>query len=269
MNIYIQKLENISIQNKYLTWYTNIILAAHNRQFENDVYFELHHILPKCCKEGGETDIQNIIKLTPREHLICHRLLVKFIAPKQIKASLAYAAWQMGTFMSEKRGVKINSRLYESLRKSLSENTKNIPKSEQHKQNMRKPKSNTENMGAPKGSISCMFNKHHTEETKNLIGKKAKERYSIKENCPFYGKHHTEESKEKRRITIDEKYGENKPWLTQESIQKRANKLKGTVPHNAQSVTYNGITHSSILQCALANGVSKYMMRKLLKEHNN
>ena len=35
----------------------------------------------------------------------------------------------------------------------------------------------------------------HTEKTKKRLKEWAKERFSVKENCTFYGKHHTEESK--------------------------------------------------------------------------
>ena len=38
-------------------------------------FFELHHILPKCL--GGSDDLENLIRLTPREHQFAHKLLVK------------------------------------------------------------------------------------------------------------------------------------------------------------------------------------------------
>lgn len=37
----------------------------------------------------------------------------------------------------------------------------------------------------------------HTEETKNIISQKAKERFKNPENNPMYNKHHTEEAKKK------------------------------------------------------------------------
>jgi hypothetical protein len=37
------------------------------------VYYEKHHILPKCL--GGLDDEDNLILLTAREHYICHKLL--------------------------------------------------------------------------------------------------------------------------------------------------------------------------------------------------
>lgn len=80
----------------------------------------------------------------------------------------------------------------------------------------------------------------------------------------FYGKHHTDETKAKIRDTVEERYGKNKPWLTTQAIQKRAAKIKGQIPHNAQAVTYNGIMYPSIRKCAAANGLSMYKMKRLL-----
>ena len=34
---------------------------------------EKHHIIPKCM--GGTNDVANIVKLTPKEHFIIHKLL--------------------------------------------------------------------------------------------------------------------------------------------------------------------------------------------------
>ena len=37
------------------------------------VYYENHHILPKCL--GGTNDSENLVLLTAKEHYICHKLL--------------------------------------------------------------------------------------------------------------------------------------------------------------------------------------------------
>jgi hypothetical protein len=44
---------------------------------------------------GGTNHNSNLVKLTAREHFICHMLLVKMVEDKPIKAKLSYAAWQM------------------------------------------------------------------------------------------------------------------------------------------------------------------------------
>jgi hypothetical protein len=55
----------------YQIIYDNIIYKANNRII--DEYTETHHIIPKCMG-GKNTDI-NLVKLTPKEHFICHKLL--------------------------------------------------------------------------------------------------------------------------------------------------------------------------------------------------
>lgn len=64
------------IQNKYTTWYYNIINKAksENRVKSKNQYFEKHHIVPKSL--GGNNSKENLVLLTAREHFIIHWLLV-------------------------------------------------------------------------------------------------------------------------------------------------------------------------------------------------
>lgn len=48
------------------------------------------------------------------------------------------------------------------------------------------------------GEANGFYGKHHSEETKQKIGEKSKERNQGELN-PFYGKHHSEETKQKMR----------------------------------------------------------------------
>jgi len=69
----------------YQKIYKNLILKAksenrinksyYERKKENFsyVYFENHHIIPKCL--GGKDDHQNLVLLTAREHYVAHKLL--------------------------------------------------------------------------------------------------------------------------------------------------------------------------------------------------
>jgi hypothetical protein len=70
--------------------------------------YEKHHIIPKCA--GGTNDSSNLVFLTPREHFICHALLVKFCNPEHLKA-LRYALGMMRS-----RGKIVSSRLYQFVR---------------------------------------------------------------------------------------------------------------------------------------------------------
>lgn len=72
-------------------------------------YTERHHILPRCF--GGTNEKINLVRLTAREHLIAHLLLTKCTTGGN-RMKMCRAALNM----SHHKGVKINSRLYESLR---------------------------------------------------------------------------------------------------------------------------------------------------------
>lgn len=74
-NIYLGKINEIALDNKYTKWYNSIITVAIMRDVS--VQGEKHHILPRSFRMGGEKDKLNIIKLTYKEHFICHLLLSK------------------------------------------------------------------------------------------------------------------------------------------------------------------------------------------------
>lgn len=63
------------IQNKYAKWYMSIITQAKHDVNNKIGYCENHHIIPKCI--GGTNESSNIVKLSAREHFICHLLLTK------------------------------------------------------------------------------------------------------------------------------------------------------------------------------------------------
>ena len=102
------------LDNKYAHWYNLIIANAQKRILES--YGENHHIIPKSI--GGNNDKENLVKLTPREHYVCHLLLTKMVTGKP-KQKMMFAYWAMSNQCNEKRKdreYKVNSRLYESLR---------------------------------------------------------------------------------------------------------------------------------------------------------
>ena len=76
----------------YTRIYNAIIFKAtsSDRKRSDGVYYEQHHILPKCL--GGNNDTSNLVLLTAREHFICHHLLVK-IHPNNRR--LIHAFWLM------------------------------------------------------------------------------------------------------------------------------------------------------------------------------
>ena len=82
MNIY--KDNDKFLDNKYRRWYYSIIQNAISqyRKKTKTCYFECHHILPRSLFPEYKNDNWNISLLTPREHFICHWLLVKMTTGK-------------------------------------------------------------------------------------------------------------------------------------------------------------------------------------------
>lgn len=62
----------IFLDNKYTKWYFSLIESRKQKQ---NIIGEKHHIIPKSL--GGNDEESNLICLTPKEHFICHKLLVK------------------------------------------------------------------------------------------------------------------------------------------------------------------------------------------------
>lgn len=91
----------------YTKIYNQLIERSRTRILESNVYFETHHVIPRCM--GGPDSIENLVKLTPEEHLVAHLLLVKMY-PHISK--LVYAA----NFMTKR--VK-NNKDYGWLRRKL------------------------------------------------------------------------------------------------------------------------------------------------------
>jgi hypothetical protein len=82
-------------------------------------YFEKHHIQPKSL--GGTNDKENLVKLTAREHFICHWLLVKMYDKGTIERNkMLCALWRMQG-INENHKRYINSHVYEKLRIEFAE----------------------------------------------------------------------------------------------------------------------------------------------------
>ena len=78
--------------NKYYKIYQNIIENAKSscRLKTDEVYYELHHIVPRSL--GGNNSTDNLVLLTYKEHFICHHLLCKFTSGLD-KSKMIYAFW--------------------------------------------------------------------------------------------------------------------------------------------------------------------------------
>lgn len=192
------------LNNKYSRWYQNIIKRAIERVQSPDEYYERHHIIPKSL--GGTDSKENIVKLTAREHFICHLLLTK-MTTGSARASMSYAAWQM-TNRNNRPRYSPTSRMYEFLRIQLSKTYTGRKLSDETKKKIgehskkRKPMLGKKHSDEAKEKISrAAIGKPRpkNEETKRKMSetwkKIAPDRAGGKN--PMFGKRHKEETRSK------------------------------------------------------------------------
>lgn len=179
----------------YQLIYDQLINRAKNENRKKDcgIYFEKHHIIPKCI--GGDNKLNNLVLLTAREHFIAHKLLYN-IYPDDDR--IYYALWRMsnpGKSKNQNRCYIINSKEYERYRnlfiekirsQKLGKNRK--PFSKNHCKNLSKSK-----LGHDYG----MTGKHHSEETKKKMSITRQGQIS-----GMKGKKHSEVTKEKIRQSM-------------------------------------------------------------------
>lgn len=109
------------IENKYTRWYYSII---NNRKIcDVTGYGEKHHIIPVSL--GGTNEPENIIKLTAREHWICHQLLAKMVLGEDKMKMLHVCLLFKKTCTSSKRYNQLKKQRSEAMRgRKHSEETK-------------------------------------------------------------------------------------------------------------------------------------------------
>lgn len=144
------------IRNKYYIIYYKIIEQSKSRNIPG--YVEKHHIIPKAL--GGTNDHFNLVKLTAKEHYICHRLLPKFTSGRA-QLSMARAAWRVTHIQIKNQKTFITPSQYEKLRieaaKASSKLMTGVPKSEDHKRKI---------SASAKGRISPFKGKTHSDNVK-------------------------------------------------------------------------------------------------------
>lgn len=120
------------LDNKYTKWYSSIIDRARARILIG--YSEKHHVIPRSL--GGTNDDENLVRLTAREHFICHMMLARMTVGKA-KKSMINAAFNMSHLKAayHQRNYKVNSHLYETLRKQYADSRRG-PRSEETKRKM-------------------------------------------------------------------------------------------------------------------------------------
>ena len=108
------------IRNRYYRKYVEITENAKIRELPEDCYTETHHIIPFCM--GGPDLPENLVKLTAKEHYVCHRLLTRITVGNN-RRQMHYAMMQM-TLASRthaRNDIRITSAAYAKIRENLSE----------------------------------------------------------------------------------------------------------------------------------------------------
>ena len=190
------------LENKYTRWYFSIIENAQKRT-EISGYFEKHHIIPKSL--GGSNRKDNLVKLTAREHFICHWLLTKMTTGKD-KISMAYACKRMmhGIGKNQER-YRISSKIYENLKNNLNQTLKERVFTNE----WRKKLSESAKARVANESVEIKQFKREKMIKLNKSRKGIKKPYQTGENNPFV----REVVKEKIKQSNIEKYGYPNPSL--------------------------------------------------------
>lgn len=218
--------------------YDKIISKAilENREKNNQIYYENHHILPKSL--GGSDDTNNLVLLTAREHFICHWLLWKMYSGVE-KAKMGHALGLMRFHSSNKR--ILNSRSYEISRKAHAEATsffhknRKLSEAELHRRKFNNPNSKPvtingvtykskkdaiKNLKTTKRKLYDYLNgkisyekmisnerPKHTEETKIRIGKYSRGKKQPKDLVEKRIKARLETLEKRKKSKIEHYYG--------------------------------------------------------------
>ena len=191
------------IDNKYKKWYDSIVNHDRNRTIEG--YAERHHIVPRSL--GGTNDATNLVKLTAREHFICHLLLTKFTTgydKKLMNFALGkfiqnsplqqriFNSWEYSKIRESISEARTGHKHSEETRKKMSEKAKGRtpwnkgksvePCTEERKMLLSdywkgKPKSDMHSKNISKGKLghtAGMTGKQHSDDTKKKMSESMK-----------------------------------------------------------------------------------------------
>lgn len=103
---------------KYKNLYLGIISKAIVANHGKEGYFEVHHVIPKSF--GGSDHWSNLVRLTAREHFLCHYLLTKIVDRNSQDYYIMCHAFNMMGAGVEIKNRYMNSRLFESARVGFS-----------------------------------------------------------------------------------------------------------------------------------------------------
>lgn len=97
---------------KYKNLYLGIISKAIVANHDKEGYFEVHHVIPKSF--GGSDHWSNLVRLTAREHFLCHYLLTRIVDRNSQDYYIMCHAFNMMGAVGDNQERYMNSRLFES-----------------------------------------------------------------------------------------------------------------------------------------------------------
>ena len=164
------------LPNKYTTWYLSIISKASKRTLVEE-YTEIHHIIPKSL--GGSNDPSNLVKLTAREHFVCHMLLTKMVEGNA-KQKMVYAWWAMANQKRpDQHRYKVSSRIYKIIKEAATKNHSMYRHSDTAKQKLSTARKGLE--------FSPGWRDNMSKGAKNRTANRVTP-FGRKMNCPHCGK---------------------------------------------------------------------------------
>jgi hypothetical protein len=146
---------------KYTKLYYRIINLAEIKNISITI-FEKHHIIPRSL--GGSNKKSNLVKLTPKEHRLCHILLTKMVENPKHKISMYCAAWRTSN-LSFKSGLSKGS-YYQYLKEQFIAQQKSKVLSESTKQKIREARAKQTNISNQymSGNVSGSPRKGNTKD---------------------------------------------------------------------------------------------------------
>lgn len=247
------------LNNKYTKCYYNIINRAKLRDLPKILYTENHHIIPRSL--GGDDSKLNLVKLTAKEHFICHLLLTKMLKGNS-QYKMIFALGMMLQSTSKHNRYTPSSRFYVMTRKmrskALSAVHKGIPESKE---------SNLKRSIAQKGiSKGPMSEEHKRKLSVSKKGKPSQNKggtNSLK-GLSYEDIYGVEKAKELKKIRSETLKGRQFSEETKKmwSINRKGKNTGGN-NSNAKPIVVNGIKYTSKKEACQKLNLSLYKLSKL------
>jgi hypothetical protein len=231
----LDELLKMTNDSKYVKWYIHIINKSLNSQYSDGVYCEKHHIIPKSFKRFVDYNIlacrDNVVTLPGRDHFLAHLLLTKMFDCSIKNQKMNFAFFQMRIRNKFQKKRYINSRFYESLKRSKPK-YKKLYKGESvvyidysdsiyYKEMLSKGYSSVMTDEYKIGRVGNMVGKKHTSETKKKMSISAK----LVDRSFMLGQKHSTERIEKQKETKRLRKLEN-PNIYDEGMKIAKEKMK-------------------------------------------